>query len=48
MAKPFDPTQAETLKIEFDFAPIKATTEQLDFLLRRTARRVRRTNRALA
>ena len=48
MAKPFDPVSAETVKIEFDFKPIQATSEQLEFLLRRTARRIRRSNRAIA
>jgi len=48
MAKPFNPATAETLKIEFDFKPIQATSEQLEFLLRRTARRIRRNNRAIA
>lgn len=48
MAKPFNPTDVETLNIEFDFKPTQATSEQLEFLLRRTARRIRRSNRALA
>lgn len=47
MAKPFNRTDVPSTKISFDFASIQKTNEQLEFLLRRTARRVRRGNRAL-
>ncbi|NNC36810.1 MAG: hypothetical protein HKO02_05105 [Hyphomonadaceae bacterium] len=47
MAKPFNHTEVPSTKISFDFEAIRATNEQLEFLLRRTARRIRRSNRAL-
>lgn len=47
MAKPFNQTDAQSTKIDFDFATLQQTNEQLAFLLRRSARRIRRNNRAL-
>ena len=48
MAKPFNHTQVPSAKISFDFEAIRNTNEQLEFLLRRTARRIRRENRSIA
>jgi len=47
MAKPFNHADVTSTKINFDFDAIQKTNEQLEFLLRRTARRIRRNNRAL-
>jgi hypothetical protein len=47
MAKHFNYADVPSTKISFDFEAIRNTNEQLEFLLRRTARRIRRDNRAL-
>lgn len=47
MAKPFNYADVPSTKINFDFEAIRTTNEQLEFLLRRTARRIRRENRSL-
>lgn len=47
MARNFNPADVESFEIKFDLTPVKATNEQLAFLVRRAARRIRRDARAL-
>lgn len=47
MAKHFNPADVASVKIDFSRIPSKISEEGLAFLVRRTARRIRREARAL-